>query len=78
MKDVKKLLKEGAREVLPDERVKRNIERELNRIGRPDLIRKLYSGTNIHHKTNDRNDHNRTKRHGQDKPGEMRRRNRGK
>ena len=60
----------------PEER--RNIERELNRIGRPDLIRKLYSGTNIHHKTNDRNDHNRTKRHGQDKPGEMRRRNRGK
>lgn len=31
MKDVKKLLKEGAREVLPDERVKRNIERGLSR-----------------------------------------------
>ena len=57
----------------PEER--RNIERELTRIGRPDLIKKLYSGVSIHKKTFTQDDDNRTKHRREEKPTGMRRRN---
>lgn len=57
----------------PEER--RNIERELTRIGRPDLIKKLYSGVSIHKKAFTKDDDNRTKHRREEKPTGMRRRN---
>ena len=57
----------------PEER--RNIERELTRIGRPDLIKKLYSGVSIHKKEFTKDDDNRTKHRREEKPTGMRRRN---
>ena len=60
----------------PEER--RNIERELKRIGRPDLIKRLYSGTPTFNKTYRHDDHNRTSDNRKEKPAGMRRRNRSK
>lgn len=76
----------------PEER--RNIEKELNRIGRQDLIKKLYPERNISQvkykndvnknkyrdkpsKLNLLNDNYRKKSNRQEKPGNVRRRNRG-
>ena len=60
----------------PEER--RNIERELKRIGRPDLIKRLYSGAPTFNKTYRHDDHNRTSDNRKEKPAGMRRRNRSK
>lgn len=57
----------------PEER--HNIEKELTRIGRPDLIKKLYAGVNTYKKTYASNDDNRTKHHREEKPTGVRRRN---
>ena len=54
------------------------IERELRRIGRPDLIRQLYpspqrfSKSSFHDDTPSRHDHHRTDNHRQEKPGDKR------
>ena len=60
----------------PEER--RNIERELKRIGRPDLIKRLYSGAPTFNKTYRHDDHNRTNDNRKEKSAGMRRRNRSK
>lgn len=57
----------------PEER--RNIENELRRIGRPDLIRQLYSDSFSCNKKNKPNENNRTNNHRKEKPAGMRRRN---
>jgi len=57
----------------PEER--RNIERELIRIGRPDLIKRLYSDSFQHKKTTARDENNRENNHRKEKQGRMRRRN---
>ena len=49
------------------------IERELRRIGRPDLITQLY--TNTHHPTPNSHEHRRTAEHRQAQPRDKRRRN---
>ena len=49
------------------------IERELRRIGRPDLISQLY--TNTHHPTPNSHEHRRTAEHRQAQPRDKRRRN---
>jgi uncharacterized radical SAM protein YgiQ len=49
------------------------IERELRRIGRPDLIGQLY--TNTHHPTPNSHEHRRTAEHRQAQPRDKRRRN---
>ena len=60
----------------PEER--QAIERELRRIGRPDLIRQLYpspqrfSKSSFHDDTPSRHDHHRTDNHRQEKPGDKR------
>lgn len=58
----------------PEER--RNIERELKRIGRPDLIKRLYADTFQYKKTAVQNENNRTSNRRKEKPGRMRRRDR--
>lgn len=58
----------------PEER--RNIEHELKRIGRPDLINQLYSGQAIFKKTAKSNETDREKHNGKERKGGMRRRNR--
>ena len=61
----------------PEER--RNIEQELKRIGRPDLISKLYAGQNSIRPFNDKrqdNDHHREKQYRHEKPRNVRGRNR--
>lgn len=57
----------------PEER--RNIENELRRIGRPDLIRQLYSDSFSYNKKDKPNENNRTNNHRKEKPAGMRRRN---
>ena len=57
----------------PEER--HNIERELLRIGRPDLIKRLYASIPFHKKKETiSNDYNRAKHNRQEKRGKMRRR----
>lgn len=56
----------------PEER--RNIERELMRLGRPDLIKRLYAGAVIRKKTFEQNEHNRAGNRRKEKPAGMRRR----
>ena len=57
----------------PEER--HNIERELLRIGRPDLIKRLYANIPFHKKKETiSNDYNRAKHYRQEKRGKMRRR----
>lgn len=58
----------------PEER--RNIERELTRIGRPDLIKRLYADTFQYKKTAVQNENNRASNRRKEKPGRMRRRDR--
>lgn len=58
----------------PEER--RNIERELMRIGRPDLIKRLYSDSFQSKKTYTPDENNRKNNHRKEKPGGMRGRNR--
>ena len=60
----------------PEER--RRIEQSLRRIGRADLIPKLYSGmpSRSNHSPLTTNDHHRTKRHSEESPKEKRGRNR--
>ncbi len=58
----------------PEER--RNIERELMRIGRQDLIRKLYSTPSYHYKTTGKHESNRTENRRKENAGRMRGRNR--
>lgn len=58
----------------PEER--RNIERELTRIGRPDLIKQLYADTFQYKKTAVQNENNRASNRRKEKPGRMRRRDR--
>lgn len=57
----------------PEER--RNIERELSRIGRPDLIRRLYAGTRPYKKTFTKDDNHRANDGRKEKPAGVRRRN---
>lgn len=57
----------------PEER--RNIERELIKLGRPDLIRQLYSRPSQGYANNSKNENNRTASHRKEKPRGVRRRN---
>ena len=56
----------------PEER--RNIEHELMRLGRPDLIKRLYAGAVINKKRTERNEHYRADNHRKEKRGDVRRR----
>lgn len=58
----------------PEER--RNIERELMKIGRPDLIKKLYAGVHQQKKASPKNEDYRTKNYREKRPGGVRRRHR--
>ncbi len=55
---------------------RRNIEQELMRIGRQDLIRKLYSTPSYHYKTTEKHESNRTDNNRKENSGRVRRRNR--
>ena len=58
----------------PEER--RNIEQSLRRIGRPDLIKKLYVSSPSHHLPLTSNEYHRAKPHAEEPPKEKRGRNR--
>lgn len=57
----------------PEER--KNIERELIKLGRPDLIRQLYSRPSQGYANKSKNENNRTANHRKEKPRGVRRRN---